>query len=90
MPGDGIGEDGHLVVFRGRTREIYAHQSDCFVAKRALERILFGLQRRASTRSDSRPIATFGHDVVEVTHHAVARGTELFQFVSPEPRKSVG
>ena len=90
MPGDGIREDGHLVVFQGRTREIYAHQSDRFVTERALERVFFWLQRWASTRSNSRSVATLGHYAVEVTHHAVARGVELVQFVSPEPKQSVG
>ena len=89
MPGDGIREDGHLVVFHGCTREIYADQSDSFVTKRALERVFLGLQRRAGTRSDPRSVATFGHHVVEVTHHAVASGAKLVQFVSPEPWKSV-
>ena len=89
MPGDGIREDGHLVVFQGRTREVYAHQSDCFVAKRALERVFFGLQRRTCTCSDPRSIATFGHHVMEVAHQAITRSAKLVQFVPPEPWNTV-
>ena len=89
MTGDGVREDGHLVVFQGRAREIYADQSDGFVTQRAVERVFFRLQRRAGSRSDPRSIATFGHDGVEVTHHAVARGAGLVQFVTLEPRNTM-
>ena len=89
MTSDGIREDGHLVVLQGRAGEINDHQSDRFVTERALERVFFRLQRRAGARSDPRSVATFGKNIVEMTHHAVARRAELVQLVSPEPRNSV-